>query len=356
MMAVTDSSRNTFDVPQSDMAILSSLPESTASTVLNLSHNDVTWTPSIAPQLEADVISQFTAFELELGISSDGETLNIETPEHLAASFLGYLSRHDSTQLLIRALLDEFEQEFLAHDDVHTASLSLPDSSSQIDFLSGYFAAASAIGAGHGHRQSRLLTSARDGRETLFGVFGGQGSSNLTSLKELRQLYRIYGSFLDELLAVATEELRLLASQDHTSHYFEESGFDVRQWTTELTPGPREDQIREAPFSFPLIGLLSLAHFCVNCKVLGQTPGEVRDAFTGVTGHSQGIVTAALIARSADWRSFYESVRLSMRILFWIGFECHQKSLLTSSIPAHAVQDCIDAGEGTPSPMLSVRR
>ena len=202
--------------------------------------------------------------------------------------------------------------------------------------------------------QSALLRMGWSGDAELYGICEGQGISNIVCLKELRELHNTYGELLEEFLGVVSTTLDNLADSPETSGFFEDFGFNVRQWIDDPKLAPEEDVIPLAPISLPLIGLLSLSHFCITCEVLRSDPGNVRDAFKGVTGHSQGVIVAAAIARSTDWQSFYNNSRVAVEMLFWIGFLCHNQ-ISSGSLPTKIVKECLDAGEGTPSPMLSTR-
>ena len=188
----------------------------------------------------------------------------------------------------------------------------------------------------------------------LYGICEGQGIANTVCLKELRELHAQYGELLEELFKAASATLGALANLPETSDFFHEIDFDVRQWIEDPQAAPEDDILPLAPLSLPLVGLLSLGHFCVTCKILDQTPAEVNHVFTGVTGHSQGVITAAAIAQSTDWPSFYDGARMAMTMLFWIGLECH-KCMPFNSVLSETVKDSLDAGEGTPSPILSIR-
>ncbi|KAI6865748.1 beta subunit of fatty acid synthase, partial [Hortaea werneckii] len=131
-------------------------------------------------------------------------------------------------------------------------------------------------------------------------------------------------------------------------------GLDVMRWLNNRESQPDTDYLVSAPVSLPLIGLTQLAHYVVTCRVLGTHPGNVRDRFSGTTGHSQGVVTAAAIAASGDWESFDKAARSALTILFWIGSRSQQAYPRTSLAP-NVLQDSIDSGEGSPTPMLSVR-
>ena len=202
--------------------------------------------------------------------------------------------------------------------------------------------------------QSALLRTGWSGEADLLGICEGQGISNIVCLKELRDLHSTYGEFLEDLLEVVSTTLNNLASSPETSGFFDDFGFNVRQWIEDPESAPDEDVLPLAPLSFPLIGLLSLSHFCITCEVLCRGPGDVRDAFKGFTGHSQGVIVAAAIARSTDWPSFLHNSVIAVEILFWIGFICHDR-MPFGSLPSEIIQECLDAGEGIPSPMLSTR-
>ena len=202
--------------------------------------------------------------------------------------------------------------------------------------------------------QSALLSLGWSGQEELLGIFEGQGVLNNVCLKELRHLQKAHGELLEELFEVVSVTLDSLAASPETSGFFDDLGFNVHQWIEDPKTAPEEDVIPLAPLSFPLIGLLSLAHYCITCQVLCKEPGDVRDAFKGFTGHSQGVIVAAAIARSTDWQSFYSNCRAAIEILFWIGFICHDR-IPFDSLPSKTVKECLDAGEGIPSPMLSAR-
>src|SRR5690606_7295383 len=129
-------------------------------------------------------------------------------------------------------------------------------------------------------------------------------------------------------------------------------GFDVLSWLNNVDSTPDVQYLLSAPVSLPLIGLLQLTHYAITCKVLGVEPGELK--FAGITGHSQGIVTAAAVSIAKGWDQFYIVGKDALRILFWIGCRSQQTYPRTSLTPA-VLRDSIDAGEGNPSPMLSVR-
>jgi len=126
------------------------------------------------------------------------------------------------------------------------------------------------------------------------------------------------------------------------------------RWLQDEESTPDLTYLVSAPVSFPLIGLVQLAHYYVTCKILAKEPRDRREGLAGTTGHSQGIVTAAAIASASTWDSFHRITSDTLTILFWIGCRSQQTYPRTSLAPS-TLQDSINEGEGTPSPMLSVR-
>jgi len=56
--------------------------------------------------------------------------------------------------------------------------------------------------------------------------------------------------------------------------------------------------------------------------VLELSPEEMRSRFAGATGHSQGVVTAAIISRDINgkgWAGFTENALQGLTLLFYIG-------------------------------------
>ena len=126
------------------------------------------------------------------------------------------------------------------------------------------------------------------------------------------------------------------------------------RWLHDEESTPDLTNLVSTPVSFPLIGLVQLAHYYVTCKILTKEPGELRKGLVGTTGHSQSIVTAAAIASASTWDSFHRITSDTLTILFWISCRSQQTYPRTSLAPS-TLQDTINEGEDTPLPMLSVR-
>lgn len=292
-------------------------------------------------------------------LAQDDEPSSV--PE-LVARYMGYVAvqvaegeddAHGSYEEVLKILLNEFERAYLQGNDVHALVATLPGiDDKKLEVIRSYFSARAASNRVMKAHQSALFRAADDGAAKLYNVFGGQGNIE-EYFEELRELYQTYPSFVGHLIAASAELLQTLSSHPSAEKLYSK-GLDIMSWLQNRDATPDVDYLISAPVSFPLIGLVQLAHYQVTCKVLGLHPGILRDRISGTTGHSQGIVLAAATAAADSWESFEEISRSSLTILFWIGARSQQTFPKTSLSPS-MLQDSIDNGEGVPTPMLSIR-
>lgn len=278
----------------------------------------------------------------------------------LVSRFIGFVANEivegdelDSYDVVLKLVLHEFERAFLHGNEVHAVAASLPGIyEKKLIVVQSYYAARAAVKREIKPHESALLREAADENASIYAIFGGQGNIE-EYFEELREIYTTYPSFVEDFVTSAARHLQML-SQDSQVEKLYSKGLDVMRWLHNKDAQPDVDYLVSAPVSFPLIGLTQLAHYVVTCRVLGTDPGKVRDRLSGTTGHSQGVVTAAAIAASSNWHTFDKASRDALTILFWIGSRSQQAYPRTSLAPA-VLQDSVDAGEGIPTPMLSVR-
>ncbi|EYE93327.1 tetrafunctional fatty acid synthase subunit FAS1 [Aspergillus ruber CBS 135680] len=249
--------------------------------------------------------------------------------------------------------LNEFERAFMRGNDVHAVAAALPGiSAKRVAVVQAYYAGRAAAGRSTKPYDSALFRAASEEKASIYSVFGGQGNIE-EYFDELREIYTTYPSFVEDLVNPAAELLQSLSREPEASKLYPK-GLDILRWLQDRDSQPDTDYLVAAPVSLPLIGLVQLAHFTVTCKVLGREPGEVLERFSGTTGHSQGVITAAAIASATSWDSFRKASRDALTMLFWIGLRSQQAYPRTSIAPS-VLQDSIENGEGNPTPMLSIR-
>lgn len=340
-----------------------STPRSQASLrPLVLSHGSLEYTLLIPTALHFNASSLKDAFGATLPAPTDELAQDDEpssVPE-LVARYMGFIAREveegddpGSFDEVLKLILNEFERAFLRGNEVHALAATLPGiGQKKLVTVRSYYAARAAVDRPIKPHQSALFREADDENAVIYAVLGGQGNIE-EYFDELREVYNTYPSFTEDFITAAASHLGNLA-RDPSAEKLYSKGLDVMRWLNNRESQPDTDYLVSAPVSLPLIGLTQLAHYVVACRVLGAHPGYVREHFTGISGHSQGIVTAAAIAASKDWESFELASRNALTTLFWVGARSQQAYPRTSLAP-NILQDSLDNGEGTPTPMLSVR-
>ncbi|KAJ9137269.1 Fatty acid synthase subunit beta [Pleurostoma richardsiae] len=292
-------------------------------------------------------------------LAQDDEPSSV--PE-LVARYMGFVAKQvdngeddaqGSYEEVLKLVLNEFERAFLRGNDVHALAATLPGiDGKKLEVIRSYYAARYASNRAIKPHRSALFRAAEDGSATIYSIFGGQGNIE-EYFEELRELWLTYPSLVGELITSSAEFLQSLSNEPVAEKLFSK-GLDVITWLQHPESTPDVDYLISAPVSFPLIGLVQMAHYEVTCKVLGIEPGVLREHISGTTGHSQGIVLAAATAAADTWESWEEIVKSTLQILFWIGARS-QQTFPRTSLPPSMLRDSIDNGEGTPTPMLSIR-
>ena len=280
----------------------------------------------------------------------------------LVARYLGYVARQveegeDDAQGMyeevLKLVLNEFERAFLRGNEAHALAATLPGiEAKKLEVIRSYYTARAVINRTIKPHESALLRATDDGSAAIYSIFGGQGNIE-EYFDELRQIYTTYSSFVGELITSAAEQLQTLSSSPNAEKMFPK-GLDIMDWLQHADATPDLDYLISAPVSFPLIGLVQMAHYEVTCKVLGIHPGMLRERISGTTGHSQGIVMAAATAAADSWESWREIVDSTLSILFWVGTRSQQAFPTTSMTPT-MLRESMEHGEGNPTPMLSIR-
>ena len=280
----------------------------------------------------------------------------------LVARYLGFVAKYvedgqddasGSYEEILKLVLNEFERAFLRGNEVHALSAALPGISQKKHIVvQSYYAARFATERAIRPHQSALLRAASEDSAKIYTIFGGQGNIE-EYFDELREVYKDYSNLVEELITSSAEHLQML-SRDPRAEKLYSKGLDVMNWLNNPGSTPDVDYLVSSPVSFPLIGLVQLAHYSIACRIMGLTPGQFRENMSGTTGHSQGIVLAAITAAADTWQSFDRIAQQALTVLFWIGARSQQTYPRTSLAPS-ILEDSISNGEGTPTPMLSIR-
>lgn len=260
---------------------------------------------------------------------------------------------------ILDTLLRTFAEEVGSEDDIHAVTFSLPVSTEvKKQILSTFIHASHLLGRYIPHYEiaspnSALFQAAHASQAIVYAIFGGQGTDNY--FDSLIELHARYEPLISPLLLRANAHLqRLISAEQAYQPHFPKS-LDIMSWLRYPETRPTAVYLASAPVSFPLIGLLQLAAFETVARLQCLSPSGMHSMLSGATGHSQGIITAAVISASTDWTSFHSLAMQALSLLLSIG--CRSQSVFTAPPARHAIiNDALDHGEGTPSAMLSVRQ
>ncbi|KAK4048983.1 fatty acid synthase alpha subunit Lsd1 [Microbotryomycetes sp. JL221] len=283
------------------------------------------------------------------------------------ASFLTFPATATSpaTAAVLLASFNYLVSSFLHHTDVHTLAASLTSPVRSLVISSFYLARTKLEVAGLAAKlpktiDSALLKQAASGESELYALFGGQGM-NEVYFDELQTLYDLYEPLLLPFLSRASEHLASLAAAEASTLLYDHS-LSALSWLQHPESRPPVAYLASCAVSLPLIGLTQLAQYVVYGKGAGLGPAELGQRFKGATGHSQGVISACVVASSYaqnkfdgsdSWEPFYEQALYGLTVLFQIGL---QGSLVFSPVavaPA-LVASSVENGEGVPTPMLAV--
>ncbi|CCE61876.1 hypothetical protein TPHA_0B02040 [Tetrapisispora phaffii CBS 4417] len=371
---------------------------------LTLSHGSIEHILSIptdiyfvASQLQ-DQFQKYLPQPTETFDLDDEPSSNVE----LLAKFLGYISNFidienehnlenipkpnneiqvEQFKIVLSVCLTEFENTFLHGNDIHALAAKLlinnninafdvndsmdknieqknEESATQTthakinELIKNYINARIVTNKPFTKSNSLLFKSAKENIAQITAIFGGQGNTD-DYFEELRELYETYNVLIVDVIEFAADTLGELTKSTTETEKVYTQGFNILDWLKNPSQTPDVDYLLYIPVSCPLIGVIQLVHFALTARLLGFTPGEMKSYFKGATGHSQGLVTAVAIAEADSWESFFESARKAISLLFFIGVRCHL-TYPNTSLPPSILEDSVETGEGTPSPMLAV--
>ena len=298
-------------------------------------------------------------------IDNDAFAAAADGPElgpRLVLAFAAFVARsveQPCSNELLLDVLKHFTSTYLANADIHTLVNSF-DYDLRKSLLTDYFLALSTLEAHIGIDEvprtppSALLEAAKDGKASMYALFGGQGA-NEVYFDELKALYDIYKPYVTSLIeAISKDVLEPLAVKAETEgSTFYSHGLDILSWLDGSALVPPIEYLASIPISFPLIGLTQLVQYLAACSVLNVTPGDMRELIQGTTGHSQGIVSAVCIATSTTVASFIDNASKAVKWLFYSGLR-GQEAFPVLALDPHIIKDALEGGEGVPTPMLSV--
>ncbi|KAJ2503686.1 fatty acid synthase alpha subunit Lsd1 [Coemansia sp. RSA 1972] len=208
-----------------------------------------------------------------------------------------------------------FEAQHCAGQNVHVVVEAMDLISEQTqEILRLYYAAQHNLGGRLTAPKSALLTHPAF---HALAVFGGQGGMD-NYMDETRTVFNVYRPLVEDFARSMAEFIIKETSVLQFARVYEH-GLDIMRWIEEPESTPEQSYMVSVPVCMPVVGLTQLMQVMVAYKTLGISPAELADGFQWITGHSQGIVGAAVLSMVTDEESFYNVSRIALGLTFIAG-------------------------------------
>ena len=212
------------------------------------------------------------------------------------------------------------------------------------------------------HNTDQVLDAARHscrihlaGTKPLLAVWGGLGFTR-RPLKELRDLLALHNADLNGFIQHCSAIFASLAHETNT-----EDGTKMSDLQADLFGYVRQASRRmPAATSLPpevnsaITTILQLARYVLMCKRASLSPGDLARSCTAFAGHSLGMTVAFAMAAADSWSSLYELSEFAIRSVYWSCRSAGKTWGRETRVSDAIASECVRAGLGVPSPMLSI--
>ena len=194
--------------------------------------------------------------------------------------------------------------------------------------------------------ENSLSTQAKAGTARFFLQFGGQGTP------WLHELLRYYNNadfdrFFSTVLQAIEEERPRIEDSIGLPH-----GLDIRSWLENKDTIPSEEYLSYASVSMPLVHATQMAHL-ENIYLQGISRKQLLEWSSAASGHSQGIITAALACLNCPENEYYEALAKFTKYQLYLGVSA-QKAHPYPKASEEEIAASQELGGGVPSPMAAV--
>lgn len=164
-----------------------------------------------------------------------------------------------------------------------------------------------------------LLRQAQQNKAHFFLQFGGQGNSYFM---EMKRLYKSHPE-LSDFFGYCFEALKEgMAYKDIRNSDIFPHGFALNEWLEEKNQPPVE-YLSHCSISLPGVEITQLAYYFLLVKA-GYSSAELLKHTAGLTGHSQGVLSAVYVALGLEGDAVKEAIRKHVLFLLFGGFRCQE--------------------------------
>ena len=180
----------------------------------------------------------------------------------------------------------------------------------------------------------------------FFIQFGGQGAPWFKEFARYHEKPKM-SDFYNIVIKVFEDEISKIQSfRDYYDLY------NIRQWLNDHEKFSSSSFFSRCIISMPMIQVVQLAHLEF-LRVNGGDLNKILENSIGATGHSQGLVTASMMALGLDGDDYYQALEDYSRFLIYVSLRSQEIfPYLTPTIDE--IQMSQDIGNRKPEPMVAV--
>jgi malonyl CoA-acyl carrier protein transacylase len=194
---------------------------------------------------------------------------------------------------------------------------------------------------------AKYLQESKQNGKKFFLQFGGQGSPYL---KEVSKLYKEEPS-LKEFFETAFTTLNKIEQELTKSDSLLSEGLDLKSWIENPDSAPSEDYQIRGSVSVSMIFVTQVANYHL-LTLKGYPTEELLSNTAGLTGHSQGIVGAALVGMGKSGNDFYKTFSDYLRFIFFLGYRA-QEMYPSFTVEEEILKGNSEIGDKSPAPMVA---
>lgn len=207
----------------------------------------------------------------------------------LAAKFMKFAAERATENAeyldIAKALFINFSTQYLKSNNIHAITRSLSTDSKK-EVMKAYYSSLFFLKSKSmlsekqlAPAKSALFEATKSNDVKMAAIFGGQGNIE-DYFDELAEIFETYEVMVKPLLHRMTESL-VKYIQHPDAKVYHPKGLDLLQWLQDPESRPDSQYLISAPVSLPLIGVTQLLHYFVTFRVLGFSPEQLRNCFSG---------------------------------------------------------------------------
>lgn len=196
--------------------------------------------------------------------------------------------------------------------------------------------------------RAKLLQEILTKNEKVFFQFGGQGVPYLMEIAKHKRTEPSLSKFLDFSFQTLKEVETDIGGKENP---FIEHGLDLEFWVENIKQAPPQKYLSRVSVSGPMIFILQAINY-ITFMNKRYSSEDILTVASGSTGHSQGVLSAVLLALGGEGETFYEHYYKLLKFIIYTGYRA-QEAYPNFTINEDLAKEFEKQGIQNPSPMAA---